>query len=82
MLRTKMSNTHPGEIVFIDGNTGNIVSREDARQLPEALVFAETAGGKVPIVKVVAHTHGDRREIMEYGADGALLRTTMQRRDP
>lgn len=80
MLRS-MSNTHPGEIVFIDGNTGNIVSRENAKLLPEALVFAETARGKVAIVKVVAHTQGDRREIFEYGENDELLRTTMQHRD-
>lgn len=71
---------HPGKIVFIDGNTGKIVSEDDARTVPESIRFADTPHGKVPVVRVVATTEGDIRSIQEFGPNGELLRTTMQRR--
>ena len=79
MLNVSTPN-HPGKIVFIDGNTGKIVSEDDASTVPESIRFANTPNGKVPVVKVVSLVEGDQRSIKEYGPSGELLRTTLQRR--
>ena len=69
---------HPGTVVFDDGG-GNTRS-VPVDEVPESLRFAEGPGGRVPVVRVVARTRGDQREILEYGPGGLLLRTTLQTR--
>lgn len=69
-------NRHPGKVVFVDGDTGRVVLEKDAAEVPEAQRFA----GQVPVVKVVATVFADQRSVREYGADGALLRSTLQLR--
>jgi hypothetical protein len=69
---------HPGTIVFVEGAKETV---EQAASVPESIRFAPDAKGKLaPVVRVVALTIGDMRTIKEYGADGALLRSTTQRR--
>ncbi len=79
MADTKNMN-HPGKITFVDGATETV---EDAAALPDSFKFAENRHGKkMPVVRVVAYTEGDRRIIREYGPEGALLRSTVQVRAP
>lgn len=71
--------THPGTIVYVDGNTGQVVKTARVEDVPEFARYAEDATGqKVPVVKVVAHTHGNQRTIREMAADGTVLRSTVQ----
>lgn len=72
---------HPGTITFVDGHTDRVVSTEDASTLPNAVRFANTRKGLVPVVRVVAFVQDDRRFIREYGPKGELLRATEQRRE-
>jgi hypothetical protein len=75
---------HPGRIVYLDGNTGDVVSEEPADQVPDEFRFApDEDGALIPILKVVATVSADgrTREIFEFGPDDALLRTTLQRRE-
>jgi hypothetical protein len=69
---------HPGTIVYVDGATQKETGRVSIDTVPESLRFAPTADGLVPVVKVVAHTEGNRRTIREYGPAGELLRSTVQ----
>lgn len=73
-----MSPKHPGTIVYIDGATQKETSRMPIAQVPEDLCFAPTPEGLVPVVKVVAITHGNQRTLREYGPNGELLRSTVQ----
>src|SRR5215470_14407761 len=68
---------HPGKITYVDGATQKVVAVEDASSVPESLRFAETPSGPVPVVKVVMQRNGQYSEILEYGPDGQLLRTTI-----
>jgi hypothetical protein len=71
---------HPGKITFVDGDRTRV---EDASQMPDSHRFAEDRQGKlVPVVRVVAYTEEERRIIREYGADGAVLRSTVAPRTP
>lgn len=71
---------HPGTITYLDGNTHAVVSVEAVENVPEALRFADTPTGKVPVVKVIATVAGDQRTIREYGPGDQLLRSTVQLR--
>jgi hypothetical protein len=62
--------------VFFDGERQ--VAARLASELPDSIFFADTPSGRVPVVKVVAHVGDDRREILEFGPDGQLLRSTLQ----
>lgn len=73
--------SHPGEIVFVDETAGS-ERTEPAANVPDEVAFAVVDGEPIPVVRVVAVTHGDKREIRSYGADGALLATTLQLRRP
>jgi len=68
---------HPGKIEYVDGETQKVVSVEDAANVPESLRFADTPSGRVPVVKVVMRRKGEVAEILEYGPEGQLLRTTI-----
>ncbi len=73
---------HPGTILYVN-EAGDVQVRPVA-SVPEALRFAPTERGLVPVVKVVVAPlpQGDRRAIREYGPDGELLRSTFQARKP
>ena len=73
---TVVADVHPGVIVFFEGERQ--VATRRASELPEELLFADTPRGRVPVVKVVAHIGADRREILEFGPDDQLLRSTLQ----
>lgn len=77
-----MSATHPGTVEYVDGNTGKVTRTAKVDEVPESLRFAPTDQGPVPVVRVVAHVHGNERTIREYGPDGALLRSTVQLKRP
>jgi len=63
-------------ITFVDETSERV---EQAADVPESIRFATNRDGAlVPVVRVVAVTAGDQRTIREYGADGALLRSTVQ----
>lgn len=69
---------HPGTITFVEGSSEKV---EQASTVPESIRFAPDKDGKLqPVVRVVAIAAGDQRTIREYGADGALLRSTVQRK--
>lgn len=70
--------THPGKVVYLDGNTNKVTTTLDVSQVPEGLRFVDTDKGKVPVVKVVAFTSGNQRIIKEYGPNDAMLRSTVQ----
>ncbi|MCK6545838.1 hypothetical protein L6R52_08215 [Myxococcota bacterium] len=67
---------HPGQIVYVDGETGAVTSVREIADVPEAMRFR----GGVPVVKVVATRRGDERTIQEFGPSGELLASTIQRR--
>jgi hypothetical protein len=70
--------SHPGQVVFWDGNTNKIVRTASASELPIQMLWAETKEGKVAVVKVIATTFGDQRHVLEYGPENQLLRSTTQ----
>lgn len=69
---------HPGFITYVDGDTNTTVSTDPVASVPPGMRFADTASGKVPVVKVVATTAGNQRFIREYGPGDQLLRSTVQ----
>lgn len=72
-----MSTPHPGTIVFADETAGTQHERP-ASEVPESVAWAELAGERVPVTRVVSHTNGDQRTIRSYAADGRLLASTVQ----
>ena len=71
---------HPGKVEYVDGLTGKVVYVADAADVDDSIGFAPDADGAVqPVTRIVITTMGDRREVRQLGADGALLRTTFQR---
>lgn len=73
---------HPGKILFVDGDGETPDHEVEASTVPESIRFVQTPDGLQPVVKVVKTTAGDVRHIRQYGADGALLRSTTQTRQP
>lgn len=71
---------HPGTIVYVNGNSGDVVQERNVEDVPEHLRFAKTDKGDVPVVRVVATKTGDTRSIVEFGPSDEVLRTTGQRR--
>jgi hypothetical protein len=74
-----MTTSHPGTITYVDADA-QTQKVQSAADVPEPLRFADTTSGKVPVVKVVARIAGGQRFIREYGPNGELLRSTVQRR--
>lgn len=72
---------HPGQITYLDGNTGDVVAVSDVQEVPESMRFVETESGLVPVVKVVATIVENERLIQEYGPDDEILRSTKQVRE-
>jgi hypothetical protein len=71
---------HPGTVEYVDGATGKILHVADAADVEDAIGFAPGADGTLqPVTRIVITTVGERREVRQLGADGALLRTTFQR---
>ena len=70
-----MSAAHPGKIVFVDAAGERVMA---VGEVPATVAFVQVGGAPVPVVRVVAVTQGDRREIKSYGVDRALLSTTYQ----
>lgn len=69
---------HPGTIQYFKED--QLVSTDAVADVPEHLRFARDANGVLtPVVKVVARTGDDIREIFEYGPQGQLLRVTKMR---
>lgn len=65
---------HPGTIVLVDEDA-RTEKKLRAADVPESVAFV----GDVPVVRVVSRKRGDERELLAYGADGALLQTTLSR---
>jgi hypothetical protein len=73
---------HPGTVVYVDGTTEKVVHVADAADVDDAIAFAPGTDGVLrPVTRIVITTVGDRREVRQLGADGALLRTTFQQVD-
>lgn len=68
---------HPGTVVYVDGDTGQVQSSWPVGDVPLELRFVETPHGPVPVVRVVATARGDARIVREYGPSGELLRSTV-----
>ncbi len=69
---------HPGRVVFVDGNTQEVIREADAAELPQSIAFVELEGRLEPVVRIVSFTDESQRIIRQYGADGALLLSTVQ----
>ena len=65
---------HPGVILFVDGLTDRVIREAKAEEVPEAVRFAPTPDGPVPVVRIVCFDHPGARIIREYGPNGELLR--------
>lgn len=65
---------HPGRIEMVDDETGK-THAVDAASAPATVAFVD---GK-PVVKIVKSRRGDDVLVRSYGADGALLSTTVGR---
>ena len=71
---------HPGKVEYVDGVTGKVLHVADAADVDDAIGFAPGIDGTLqPVTRIVITTVGERREVRQFGADGALLRTTFQR---
>lgn len=69
--------THPGTITYMDGDTNTVISVKPIDTVPESMRFA----GAIPVVKVVTRTmNANTREVVEYGPNDELLRSTIQTR--
>jgi hypothetical protein len=78
LMERALRGKHPGTITFL--RDGAVVSVREAKDLPESQQFANTPRGPVPVVKVDARTaDGKPREVLEYGENGELLRSTRLR---
>ena len=78
-----MTPEHPGEIEYVDEATGEVFRRVPAAEVPESIAFAPGPDGTPqPVTRITFLTVGDRREIRQYGADGAVLQSTYQRLEP
>lgn len=66
---------HPGTITIVDEDA-RTEKKVAASEVPESIAFI----GDVPVVRVVSRKRSDdAREVMSYGADGALLQSTLMR---
>jgi len=71
---------HPAKVEYVDGVTGKVLHVADAADVDDAIRFAPGVDGTLqPVTRIVITTVGERREVRQFGADGALLRTTFQR---
>ena len=68
---------HPGEITIIDLIAGT-QRVEAAANVPEAMAFAETPDGPVPVVRIEVVALDGRRTLESYDAAGRLLSSTLQ----
>ena len=75
-MATTQRRPHPGRIEYWQGDEK--VSVASVADVPEHDRYAPTPEGDVPVTKVVAHVHGDRRIIRELGPEGQVLRSTVQ----
>jgi hypothetical protein len=66
---------HPGAIVLVDEDKGTKKTAQ-AKDVPPSVAFVN----EVPVVRVVARRLGEEREVQSYGADGALLSSTLMRK--
>jgi hypothetical protein len=73
---------HPGKVLYVDGNSGQVLETIDAAEMPDSIRFADTERGRVPVVKVIATIVGDKRYVREYGPNDELLRSTVQLKNP
>jgi hypothetical protein len=69
---------HPGKIIYIDGNSNEVLREQNIEDVPESLHYVQTDKGLVPVVKVVATTYENRRFIRQYGPDDEFLSETVQ----
>ncbi len=67
---------HPGTITFVDLDAGT-TREESAAAVPETIAWVVVAGARVPVTRVESRARGGAREILKYGADGALLEVTL-----
>jgi hypothetical protein len=68
---------HPGSIEFVD-ETLQSTEVVAADSVPDSIAWYNDGHGRRPVVRVVAHMRGDQRILRSYGANGALLQTTIQ----
>ena len=68
---------HPGEIVHEDLTEGRKWTRK-ASEVPQSIAWVEVKGDWRPVVRIEIIGTVGRRHISKFGADGALLETTVQ----
>jgi hypothetical protein len=67
-------------IEIVDATTGEVRRRVAAAEQPEGIAFAPGPDGSLrPVTRISILELGDRREIRQFGQDGALLQSTYQR---
>jgi hypothetical protein len=70
---------HPGEITFVDPDGSSRV--RSAADVPDTIAWAEGPDGQPrPVTRIEASMRGQQRLIRSFGADGALLASTVQQR--
>jgi len=68
---------------WVDAATGRVTGRQPASQLDDSIRYVPGPDGEpVAVTRIEVLTAGDRREIRQVAADGTVLRTTYQARDP
>lgn len=68
---------HPGNIIFVNGMTGETTKTVPAAEVPENIRYVETDEGFVPVVRIEDYAFENQLTIRQYGPDGELLQSTV-----
>ena len=72
----------PEKVVFVDIDT-DVITETALAEVPESIAWVTVNGQRLRVTRVESQNMGaDQREIRSYGADGALLATTLLRAAP
>lgn len=69
---------HPGKIIYLNGNTDEVIREMPIEDVPSNMRYVETDDGFVPVVKVIATTVDNQRFIRQYGPNDEFLSETIQ----
>lgn len=68
---------HPGEILHEDKIDGRTWTRA-AAEVPRTIAWVEVHGAWKPVVRIEITGTPEQRRFTKFGADGAMLETTIQ----
>ena len=72
---------HPGEIAYEDMIESRKWTR-DAAEVPQTVAWVRDGESWAPVMRIVSSGVPGRRRIDKFGADGALLESTVQAPPP